>query len=152
MTSKAKSISISVANNAAEFTAVCEQVLAKARKNHYTKDDIFAIHLALEEAFINAGKHGNKSDPTKTIKIEYQITSEKFDVLITDQGTGFNPDNVPDPRCGKNLYKPSGRGVLLMKSYMDFVEYNKTGNAVRMIKYRGKPFENVKLKNTDNCC
>jgi serine/threonine-protein kinase RsbW len=52
---------------------------------------------------------------------------------------GFKPDNVADPRCGENIYKAGGRGVLLIKSYMNDVEYNKTGNSVHMTKLNSNP-------------
>jgi anti-sigma regulatory factor (Ser/Thr protein kinase) len=57
---------------------------------------------------------------------------------MTDEGEGFDPEVIPDPRYGDNLYKPAGRGMLLMRSFMDVVEYNRQGNSVRMIRYREK--------------
>ena len=115
---------------------VAEQILNEAKVNRYGDDDIFSIHLALEEALVNAVKHGNKGDESKKIKIEYVISDRRLDIFITDEGAGFNPDKLPDPRIGDNLYKPCGRGVLLMRSYMDLVEYNETGNQVHMVKFR----------------
>lgn len=115
---------------------VCEKILTEITAENYSEDDIFGIHLALEEAFINAITHGSGQDANKKIHIEYQVTSEKVEIAITDQGEGFDVNSLPDPRCGDNIYKTSGRGVLLMRSYMDVVEYNDTGNCVRMIKYR----------------
>ncbi len=114
----------------------CNQILADVKANRFNKEDIFAIHLALEEAFLNSIKHGNSEDPTKEINIEYFITSEKFDVSISDDGEGFSPDTIPDPCHEENLHKPYGRGVLLMRAYMDNVAYNSTGNSVHMIKYK----------------
>ena len=58
---------------------------------------------------------------------------------MTDQGNGFDPETVPDPRRGENLYKKEGRGLLLMQSYMDIVEYNERGNHVHMVRYKEKP-------------
>ena len=96
------------------------------------------MHLALEEAFINAIKHGNKMEPSKAVKIDYSIEPDKIEICMTDEGEGFDPEVIPDPRYGDNLYKPAGRGMLLMRSFMDVVEYNKQGNSVRMIRYREK--------------
>jgi serine/threonine-protein kinase RsbW len=106
--------------------------------NNFTEEDIFAVHLALEEAFINAVKHGNKMEPSKAVKIDYVIEADKIEISMTDEGPGFDPEVIPDPRYGDNLYKPAGRGMLLMRSFMDVVEYNMQGNSVRMIRYREK--------------
>jgi len=126
---------IEVPGDPAALRKVCEQILSKLKSCRYSKDDVFAIHLGLEESLVNAVKHGNKADATKTVSIDYSVTAEKFDVCIADQGSGFNSHNVPDPRCGDNIYKIGGRGLLLMRSYMDVVEYNEAGNSVHMIKY-----------------
>ena len=101
----------------------------------------FAVHLSLEEAFVNAIRHGNHDDPTKTISVDCLITPDKFDISIADEGYGFDPQGIPDPRCNSNLYKSSGRGVLLIQSYMDVVEYNSRGNCIHMVKYRTSPSE-----------
>ena len=113
----------------------CE-VLETLRSCDFDDDMVFAIHLSLEEAFINAIKHGNHSNPQKNISVECLITPEKFDISVADEGFGFDPAGVPDPRCNSNLYKASGRGVLLIRSYMDVVEYNTRGNCIHMVKYR----------------
>ena len=118
------------------ITKVCKQILSKLKANDFGPEDIFAVHLALEEAFINAIKHGNKMDPNKEVKIEYFVTADKVDISIMDQGRGFDADNVPDPRIGDNIYKTNGRGLFLMRSYMNVVEFNKAGNCVHMVKYK----------------
>ncbi len=131
-----------VPNTASAAQQICEKILRYACEQGFDADAIFGIHLALEEAFTNALKHGNQSNPDKKIDIEFLITPEKLDISITDEGTGFFPDDVPDPRFNGNLYKSSGRGVLLIRAYMDVVEYNDRGNCVHMVKYRqnaGKP-------------
>lgn len=131
--------SMVVASRQSAVTQVCDQILARLRDNSYSKDDIFAIHLTLEEAFLNAVKHGNKSDPTKKVIIDYSITPDKIEVSITDEGCGFKPEDVADPREGEGLFKPGGRGLLLMNSYMDVVRFNKQGNSVYMVRYKEKP-------------
>jgi serine/threonine-protein kinase RsbW len=129
---------IIIDSQAGRAERVCRQLLDVAEGNGFDSNDIFAIHLALEEALINAIKHGNRMDPKKQITVEYTISPEKFDVSITDDGSGFRPGDVPDPRDSENLSKPSGRGLLLMKEFMDVVEHNSTGNRVHMIKYKTK--------------
>jgi len=118
---------------------VSEHILSELEGNGFSREDIFAVHLALGEAFINAVKHGNKMDPAKKVKIEYSVGSDKIEVSVTDEGDGFDPEAVPDPRCGENLYKPEGRGLFLMKSYMDVVRYDQHGNCVYMVRYKEKP-------------
>jgi serine/threonine-protein kinase RsbW len=118
---------------------ICRQILAGLEANQFGKDDIFAVHLTLEEAFLNAVKHGNQMDPTKKVTVEYSVDAEKVDIAITDEGNGFEPDRVADPRFGEKLFEPGGRGLLLMNSYMDVVEYNARGNRVHMVRYKEKP-------------
>jgi serine/threonine-protein kinase RsbW len=117
---------------------ICRQLLGEVKQRGFGEQDIFAIHLALEEALTNAVDHGNHGDPNKTVAVDCLITPEKFDISITDQGSGFDLEGLPDPRLGENLYKTEGRGVLLIRAYMDVVEYNTLGNCVHLIKYRGK--------------
>jgi len=116
----------------------CRQILAALDARGFSQDDIFAVHLALEEAFLNAVKHGNKMDSTKKVTVEYAVDSEKVEITITDEGDGFDPRAIPDPRVGENLYRPEGRGLLLMGAYMHAVEYNARGNSIRMVRYRGR--------------
>lgn len=120
---------------------VCRELLSEVEANDYAKDDIFAIHLALDEAVVNAVKHGNSLDPEKKVTLKWRVTDEKFEISVTDTGDGFKPGELPDPRCGENLEKPSGRGVLLMRSYMDVVEFNDRGNCVHMVKYNSSKSE-----------
>ena len=119
---------------------ICE-VLTALRDNDFGDDMIFAVHLSLEEAFVNAIKHGNHGDPEKSISVDCLISPDKLDISIADEGYGFDPQGVPDPRCNGNLYKSCGRGLLLIQSYMDVVEYNSRGNCVHMVKYRTWPSE-----------
>lgn len=140
MTPKAPiSCSIVVESKPSAVVGVCKQILTKLEANKFGKDDIFAVHLTLEEAFLNAVKHGNKMDPTKKVKVEYYVDPEKVDISITDEGNGFEPENIADPRFGEKLFEPGGRGLLLMNSYMDIVEYNEQGNSVHMVRYKEKP-------------
>ncbi|MHC4640992.1 MAG: ATP-binding protein [Planctomycetota bacterium] len=128
-----------VESTSSAVTSVCEVILSKLLKSNFGEEDIFAVHLALEEAFINAVKHGNKMDAVREVKIEYSVAPDRIEVRVTDGGEGFDPDAVPDPRYGENLYKPEGRGLFLMRSYMDEVTFNERGNSVCMVKYKEKP-------------
>lgn len=118
----------------------CGWVLSKLKANKFNQDDIFAVHLALEEAFLNAVKHGNKSDPSKEVKIDCSVGSDKVEISMADDGRGFDPDVVPDPRYGENLYKFEGRGLFLIRAYMHEVDFNEQGNRIRMVRYKGGSF------------
>ena len=133
------SCSMVVESRPSAVVEVCRQILSKLEDNSFSKDDIFAVHLTLEEAFLNAVKHGNKMDPTKKVKIDYSVDSDKIEVSVTDEGNGFEPESVADPRFGEGLFEPGGRGLLLMNSYMDVVKFNERGNSVYMARYKEKP-------------
>jgi len=92
----------------------------------------FAIRLALEEAMVNAFRHGNKSDPAKRVTIEWTVGADRVQLDVEDEGDGFDPESVPDPTAEENLEIPSGRGLMLIRAYMTDVRYNETGNRVSM--------------------
>jgi len=121
------------------ITEVCKQILSELEANNFSEEDIFAVHLALQEAFLNALRHGNKMDAGKEVKIDYLVDSDRIEISMTDEGNGFDPESVPDPRLGENIYKIEGRGLLLMRSYMDVVKFNEPGNCVHMVRYKEKP-------------
>jgi len=131
--------SMVVESTSSAIIAVYERILSELKANKYKQEDIFAVHLALEEAFINAITHGNKMNSDKEVKIDYSVGLDKFEISMIDEGEGFDPSAIPDPRYGENLYKINGRGLLLMHSYMDVVEFNDRGNSVRMVRYKEKP-------------
>ncbi len=113
-----------------------EEILGRVEAVGYGEDDRFAIRLALEEALINAIKHGNKFDRTRKVTISADVGAERTTITVCDDGAGFDPEAVPDPTADENLEKPCGRGIMLMKAYMDEVSYNDRGNEVRMAKRR----------------
>lgn len=100
--------------------------------------DKFAIRLALEEGLVNAIKHGNKSDPDKQVTVTWDITEKHATFCITDEGNGFVPKEVPDPTSDENILRPCGRGLMLMRAYMDEVSFNNSGNQVRLIKAKSQ--------------
>lgn len=125
-----------IASVRSQAEMVCQTIVEAVRQRGYNGDDVFGVHLALEEALANAIQHGNRNDPEKKIRIESLVTPEKVDISVTDEGSGFEPDALPDPRTENNLTKCSGRGVLLIKAYMDVVEFNAKGNCIHMIKFK----------------
>lgn len=113
-----------------------ERIISVLEGFEYPMRDVFGMRLALEEAIVNAIKHGNKMDPKKTVSIKCEIDSNRVCVQIEDQGPGFSPIDVPDPTSEENLDKPGGRGIMLMKAFMTKVQYNARGNQVTLEKAR----------------
>jgi serine/threonine-protein kinase RsbW len=113
-----------------------ETILRLVEDHGYSPDVCFAIRLALEEALINAIKHGNRFDPHKQIRIWAEVSDRRTAITIEDEGEGFHPDALADPTADENLEKPSGRGIMLMRAYMDQVTFNDRGNQVVMVKNR----------------
>lgn len=96
---------------------------------------LFDIRLCVEEALRNAMVHGNRSKKSLTVKVSYHIDKNRFEAVVEDQGSGFDPGKVPDPTIEENMLKYGGRGVYLIRRLMDEVEYNDRGNRVKMVKY-----------------
>jgi serine/threonine-protein kinase RsbW len=109
-----------------------EEILGECRKHGYGEDDLFGVKLALEEALVNAVKHGNRMDKEKVVRVRYRVTDQRADVTIEDQGEGFSPADLPDPTDEENLCRCSGRGILLMRAYMSSVVFNPRGNMVTL--------------------
>ena len=97
------------------------------------------VNLAVIEAGTNAIKHGNKEDSDKTATFEFLIDDDKLTIVITDEGPGFQRNDVANPLEPENLLKSSGRGLFLMETYMDDVVYEAGGTIVKMVKYKQSP-------------
>jgi len=97
----------------------------------------FGIDMAVREAVTNAMVHGNQEDEAKSVEVILSCLDDALEIEIRDQGEGFDPANVPDPTEPANILKPSGRGIFLMRTFMDQVEWSARpdgGTAVRMVK------------------
>lgn len=107
----------------------------------YGPRDRFCIRLGLEEALVNAVRHGNQGESSKTVRVGCMIDSERARIEIEDNGAGFQVDSVPSPITTDNLRDAGGRGrgLLLMRSFMDSVDYNDVGN--RLVLVRERRFE-----------
>jgi serine/threonine-protein kinase RsbW len=127
---------LTIPSDLAEARRVQERIADALAASAYSEHDIFAIKLALEEALVNAIKHGNQMDSEKRVFIVFHVTPERFDIRITDEGEGFNPEEVPDPTLEENVERPCGRGLLLMRGFMTDVQYHGRGNVVSMAKVR----------------
>jgi serine/threonine-protein kinase RsbW len=111
---------------------------AMAAHGHGAKEQ-FRTRLALEEAIVNAHKHGHKRDWSRPIGVRYHVSVNGVVLQVEDQGPGFDPAQVPDPLAEENLDRPSGRGLLLMRSYMTSLCHNEQGNRVCLCKRRLGP-------------
>jgi serine/threonine-protein kinase RsbW len=119
-----------------EVVPTVEAVVAAMAAAGYAENDLFAMRMGLEEAIVNGIKHGNRGDPARRVSVRYRVGPEQALVEVEDQGPGFNPADVPDPRAPENLERPCGRGLLLMRAYLTWVRYNGRGNAVMLCRSR----------------
>ena len=115
---------------------IMEQLLEQLGIHGWSPSDIFAIHLAAEEAIVNAIVHGNKLDPGKVVQVACVVSPTLARIEVTDEGSGFDPASVPDCRLEDRLEAPNGRGVMLMRTFMTRIEYSARGNRVLMEKQR----------------
>lgn len=114
-----------------------DQLLSRLESLGYTKEILHGVRLSLEEALINAIKHGNQMDKGKRVHVRYRVSDKSFAIEIRDEGPGFDPEDVPDPTAPENLERPCGRGLLLMRHYMTECEFVPPGNICRMRRVRG---------------
>ena len=81
------------------------------------------VGTAVREAVANAIEHGNKNDPNKQVTVDFGLDGGEIVIEVCDEGLGFDPARVPDPLRPENLMKPNGRGILLIREFMDDVSY-----------------------------
>ena len=118
-------------NNIKVVSLEISQLLESLNVSEETK---FKIRLCIEEVLINAMKYGNKLKPDAIVKIEFEINKEQFKISVEDEGEGFNYQNVPDPTLEQNVARAGGRGIFLVRKFMDKVYFNQKGNKITMIK------------------
>ena len=110
--------------------AIVERIMALVGEAGFQARDVFGIRLSVDESVVNAIKHGNKMSPDKRVRIDFQLNERGVRIEIEDEGTGFRPEEVPDPTAEENLERPSGRGLMLMREFMTRIEYSSKGNVV----------------------
>jgi serine/threonine-protein kinase RsbW len=111
-----------------------EEVLSTLQKLGWSERELYGVHMALEESISNAVRHGNKEDPAKQVHVECQLAKSRFFAKICDEGPGYEPDKVPDCCCPENLEEPGGRGLKLIRHYMNTVEHSDCGRCLTMEK------------------
>lgn len=104
----------------------------------YSDRDAFGIRLALEEALVNAIRHGNRLDARKKVHVSLRVNPQEVWIAVEDAGAGFTPEDVPDPTLPENIGRFHGRGLMLMRHFMTHVEYSETGNRVELCKHRSE--------------
>ena len=132
---------VEIPSVAEQIMEVEESIIEALAQTSFGDTDVFAVRLALDEALANAIKHGNNSDPTKKVCVRFCIEDSKITLSVRDEGLGFDRRCIPDPTEDDRLEIPCGRGLLLMRSYMDSVTFSETGNEVTMVKSRGESRE-----------
>lgn len=110
-----------------------------AKKAGIDEDELFKITMAVREAAVNAVLHGNSYDPDKRITASFENTGESLVIRIADQGKGLDPATLPDPLAPENLLRGSGRGIFLIRSFMDEVHFKQLhpGTELTLIKHLG---------------
>ena len=111
--------------------AEIELLIEQIRAERDIGDDVAGnLMMAFHEAVTNAIIHGNQLDPSKVVDIKAWFEDHQLVLQVTDQGSGFNPDSLPDPLDENNLLKSGGRGVFLIRQFSDDIEFNDKGNIV----------------------
>jgi serine/threonine-protein kinase RsbW len=125
-----------IPNDAVVGRQLLDDVLQQLESLHWDHHDIFGVHLAIDEALINAICHGNDHDQNKRVRFACRVSPDRLHVEITDEGPGFDPDALPDPTSPCRIGCPGGRGVLLMRAFMSRVEFLDHGSRVVLEKDR----------------
>ena len=118
--------------------SILDYLMKRVEKVGVINPESSNLFIALDEAFVNAVKHGNKYDANKIVKISAEVSVKEARFTIEDQGDGFDVNSIPDPTNPENLFKASGRGVLFIHNIMDEVTYNERGNRLTMVKRNDK--------------
>jgi len=112
----------------------------------FDDDEVMRIAMAVREAAVNAVLHGNAYDPSKKVSLAFERTGADLVITIRDQGKGLDLEKIPDPLAPENLLKTSGRGIFLIRSFMDEVHIHPshTGTEIKLVKHVHGPSEDVK--------
>ena len=134
-------VSLTLESTIASVNAVEETALEYAQAAGFSPDIASHLSMVAGEAAANAVMHGNKYDATKQITATFEITDSALTIKVADQGEGLDPDSIPDPLAPENLLRSSGRGVFLMRAFMDEVHFRRLdpGPEISLIKHRVQP-------------
>ncbi len=118
--------------------SILDYLLKRVEKLGVINPEQSNLFVALDEAFVNAVKHGNKFNTQKLVRITAELSCKEASFTVEDEGEGFDVNSIPDPLDPENLFKTSGRGVLFIYNIMDEVRYNERGNRLTMVKKSDK--------------
>jgi serine/threonine-protein kinase RsbW len=109
-----------------------------AVKAGFPEDELGNISLAAREAAVNAVMHGNRQDPAKKVDLSLELNDHALTIRIADQGDGFDPDSLPDPLAPENILRGSGRGIFLIRTFMDELKFRRleSGTELTLVKYK----------------
>src|SRR5260221_1236637 len=116
-----------------------EEVVRFAEGAGFGEEDVQKVGMAVRESMVNAVLHGNQYDPQKKAGLRVELQNGGLVITITDEGAGFELEEIPDPLANENLLRHSGRGIFLIRAFMDDLKVRRLaprGTEVRMVKYR----------------
>ncbi len=116
-------------------------VLTAAEEIGFGEDDLHQLGMAVRESMVNAVVHGNRYNARKKVRVSVTKGADRLTIVIADEGDGFNPDAIPDPLAEENILRQSGRGLLLIRAFVDEFQVRPgepRGTEVRMVKYLAK--------------
>lgn len=122
--------------NGTERMSLMDRLAVELAAHGWDSNEVYGVQMAMEEAVSNAYRHGNENGERGNVDLSWQTTDTEFVMHVSDQGDGFDDSEVPDPTAPENLEKASGRGLLLMRHYMDEVNFRDGGRTVVMRKLR----------------
>ena len=127
-----------------EVEAAAEKLAEEAGLD---EDERFHVTMAVREAAVNAVLHGNEYDPAKQIAVSFENTGKSLVIIIADQGKGLDPETLPDPLAPENLLRGTGRGIFLIRSFMDEVHFRQLhpGTELTLVKHLAPAGEKLKL-------
>lgn len=131
-------ISFTLDSSLDSVNKVEETAAQYALRAGFDEDTVSHIGMAVREAAVNAVLHGNAYDKGKNITASFEATSESLIIRIADQGSGLDPDTIPDPLAPENILRGSGRGIFLIRAFMDEVNFRQLhpGTELTLIKHR----------------
>ena len=131
-------VSFTLDSNLESVNKIEETAEQYAEKAGFDEDESAHIAMAAREAGVNAVMHGNGYDPEKRVSVSFETTTESLTIRVADQGPGLDPDTIPDPLAPENILRGSGRGIFLIRAFMDEVHFRQThpGTELTLIKHR----------------
>lgn len=123
---------VRIPSRMSEGRRVVEEFVTWIESWGVTHDESLALRHSLHEAIVNAVRHGNGGDHDRQVRVCYSVCNDEIRIEVEDEGPGFNRSLVADPRTDENRCRPGGRGLMMMRHFMNSVEHNDRGNCVTM--------------------